>query len=255
MQTLATISLAPRTRNDYHGVYRRYFQDVFGPLPIEDITRADVMQVLATLPPQTAYRALMVFKTLSREAREQGLIEHGPADRIRAPKVHVQPTRFLTWEQIEHSQFGPRGRYTDHVRFLALHGLRWGEAIALLPSDIRGGRVHIERSHEGPTKSAAGVRTVPYLGYFRPFTMDRRAMYRALHPHGVTIHSLRKTYAYILKCSGVHVTTAQRLMGHASPAVTLGIYTRVLDDEIDVAGEQVLRLVQPSPSPFQGALR
>ena len=35
----------------------------------------------------------------------------------------------------------------------------------------------------------------------------------------------------------MHVTTAQRLMGHASPMVTLGIYTAVLDDEILSTGK------------------
>lgn len=240
---LAVVPLAPRTRSDYLGVYRRYLKEPFGHRLPQDITRSDVLEVLAALPPQTAYRTLMVFRTISRELLEHGIIEHSPAERIKAPRIHMQPRRFLTWEEIIAAEFGPHGRYSDHVRFLALHGLRWSEALVLGAGDIRDGRVHIERSVNGPTKSSAGVRTVPYLGHFRPFTFDRRALYRALAPFQVTIHSLRKTYAYILKCSGVHVTTAQRLMGHASPSVTLGIYTQVLDDEIDAAGESVLRRV------------
>ncbi len=51
-------------------------------------------------------------------------------------------------------------------------------------------------------------------------------------PHGVTVHSLRKTYAYTLKSSQIHVTTAAKMMGHSNPLVTLKIYTLVLDDEI-----------------------
>ena len=35
----------------------------------------------------------------------------------------------------------------------------------------------------------------------------------------------------LLKTNGVHVTTAQKLLGHASPMVTLSIYTKVLDQE------------------------
>ena len=45
---------------------------------------------------------------------------------------------------------------------------------------------------------------------------------------------------YLLKTSGVHVTTAQKLMGHADPVVTLGIYTRFRDDEIDGAGAAIM---------------
>ena len=50
------------------------------------------------------------------------------------------------------------------------------------------------------------------------------------------MHSLRKTYAYMLKSSQVHVTTAAKLLGHANPLVTMKVYTQVLDNEIDDAG-------------------
>jgi len=53
------------------------------------------------------------------------------------------------------------------------------------------------------------------------------------------VHSFRRTYAYLLKTQGIHVTTAQRLMGHSDPMMTLKIYTSVLDDEIDAAGEML----------------
>jgi integrase len=59
---------------------------------------------------------------------------------------------------------------------------------------------------------------------------------KSLANAGVHIHSLRHTYAYLLKTSRVHVTTAQKLMGHSDPKITLGIYTRFRDDEIDEAG-------------------
>ncbi len=62
-------------------------------------------------------------------------------------------------------------------------------------------------------------------------------------PHGIHIHSLRHTYAYILKSQGIHVTTAQKLMGHSDPKITMAIYTRVLDNEIDSAGAVLRRLM------------
>ena len=57
------------------------------------------------------------------------------------------------------------------------------------------------------------------LGY-----LDERL---AANKHGVTVHSFRRTYAH-----GVHVTTAQRLLGHSDPIMTLKIYTSVLDNEV-----------------------
>jgi integrase len=43
----------------------------------------------------------------------------------------------------------------------------------------------------------------------------------------------------LLKSKGVHVTTAQRLLGHSDPKVTLAIYTQVLDNEIDDTGDML----------------
>jgi hypothetical protein len=42
------------------------------------------------------------------------------------------------------------------------------------------------------------------------------------------------------------VTTAQRLLGHSDPKVTLAVYTQVLDDEIDEAGVILKLMVQGS---------
>ena len=52
----------------------------------------------------------------------------------------------------------------------------------------------------------------------------------------------------------MHVTTAQKLMGHADPGVTLGVYTRFRDDEIDGAGAMIMDSIQKSqkPGPLSG---
>jgi integrase len=60
---------------------------------------------------------------------------------------------------------------------------------------------------------------------------------------GVTIHSLRKTYAYFLKSNQVHVTAAAKFLGHSNPLVTLKIYTLVRDEEIDEIGQALRKLV------------
>jgi integrase len=65
-------------------------------------------------------------------------------------------------------------------------------------------------------------------------------MQQCANVHGVTIHSFRRTYAYLLKTQGLHVTTAQRLLGHSDPMMTLKVYTSVLDSEIEDAGAKLL---------------
>jgi integrase len=153
-------------------------------------------------------------------------VEHSPAHGVKGQRVIVSPRRFLTWEEVDRINFG---KYNTQIRFLALHGLRWSEAVALTEDDIRDGRIYINKSVHGQTKSKAGVRTVPLVSPFKKFPTTRKALRKALAPHGITIHSLRHTYAYLLKSKGVHVTTAQRLLGHSDPKVTLAIYTQVLD--------------------------
>ena len=91
----------------------------------------------------------------------------------------------------------------------------------------------------GPTKTESGVREVPYFGYFKQFPKTRVAIAKTLAEHGVTIHSLRKTYAYFLKTNDVHVTTAAKFLGHSDPMVTLKIYTLVRDAEIDEVGDRL----------------
>ncbi len=160
-------------------------------------------------------------------------MEHSPAHGVKGHRFSVAPRKFLTWEELDKRSFG---KYTTQIRFLALHGLRWSEAVALTQDDIRDGRIHVTKSVHGQTKSRAGVRVVPLVSPFKPFPTTRRPLRKVLEPHGITIHSLRHTYAYLLKSKGVHVTTAQRLLGHSDPKVTLAIYTQVLDTEIDDTG-------------------
>jgi integrase len=68
-------------------------------------------------------------------------------------------------------------------------------------------------------------------------------MQQAANKHGITLHSLRKTYAYLLKTQGIHVTTAQKLLGHSDPVLTMKVYTLVKDSEIDEAGSQLLNFL------------
>jgi integrase len=223
--------------NTYRSMYRCHIARQLGSKEIDEINRSDIKLAIASLAPQTAAMTLAVIKVLFREALELGLIEKSPVHGIKGPSIVVSPRKFLTWEEIEAAYFG---KYQKQIHFLALHGLRWSEAVAIdAGADIRGGRIYISRSIHGPTKSQAGIRVVPLVSEFSPLPKTPAALRKVLTPYGVTIHSLRHTYAYILKRQGVHVTTAQRLLGHSDPKITLSIYTQVLDREIDEVGSEL----------------
>ena len=200
---------------------------------LRSISRLDIQNAISGLPPQTSAMSLAVIKTVFREALAQQLIDVSPAHGVSGPKIMVKPRDFLTWEEVSKSSFG---KYTPQIRFLALHGLRWSEAVALTIDDIHDDRVWINKSVHGHTKSKAGIRSVPLVSPFIVFPKSPKTLRKVLKPYGVDIHSLRHTYAYLLKQHGVHVTTAQRLLGHSDPRVTMSIYTQVLDNEIDDVG-------------------
>ena len=194
------------------------------------------MEVLAPLAPQNQFQTLMTLRVIYREAMERELINVSPVSNIKAPRIRVKPKKFLTWEEVRDTNFG---KYDSQIKFLALHGLRWGEAVALTGADIQGDVVIVNKSMYGPTKTQSGVRRVPYMGYFKPFPKSRHAIANTLSEYGVDIHSLRKTYAYFLKTNRVHVTTAAKFMGHSNPMITLKIYTLVRDDEIENIGNNL----------------
>jgi integrase len=225
-----------KTISNYRGAYSRNISPTLGARDITTLYRREFLDLLAPLAAPNYFQTLMALRVIYREAINRDFLEESPVATIRAPKVRPKPQKFLTWEDVKTNDFG---KYDTHIKFLALHGLRWGEAVALRRSDIYDDKVHINKSIYGPTKTASGVREVPYFGYFEEFPQTRNAIARALNKHGVTIHSLRKTYAYLLKTYNVHVTTAAKFMGHSDPGITLKIYTLVRDNETSEVGLKI----------------
>ena len=232
-QTINHLPIRQKTFATYHSTLRLHVFPSLAHRELQSIKRLDIQSSIQGLSPQTAATSLAVIKSIFREALAQELIDSSPAHGVSGPKIMVKPREFLTWEEVANGSFG---KYTPHIRFLALHGLRWSEAVALSFDDIRDDRVWINKSIYGQTKSKAGVRSVPLVSPFIVFPKSPKTLRKVLKPYGVDIHSLRHTYAYLLKQQGVHVTTAQRLLGHSDPRVTMGIYTQVLDNEIDDVG-------------------
>jgi integrase len=239
-QVIGDLPIRAKTRSTYLSMVNCHVTPSLGKLSIESITRSDIQGSLRGLPPQTAAMTLAVIKSVYREAQARGVVETSPAHGISGPKIMVSPRKFLTWEEVKYGDFG---QYTDCIRFFALHGLRWSEALALSHEDIRDGRIYVSKSLHGQTKSKAGIRTVPLMCELPQFPTSPKTLRKVLKPYGVTIHSLRHSYAYLLKQQGVHVTTAQRLLGHSDPRITMGIYTQVLDNEIDEAGSILAKAI------------
>ena len=232
----SVLNVRPKTLQDYKRLYRRHLALTIGDYEIDLVPPMVLQQMLLSLPPQTSRHCLMLVKTIYREAKLYGVCVVNPSEGLKTPKIQISDKKFLTWDEVNALDCG---RYNDQVRFLALHGLRWSEAVVVRESDIRDGFVWVSKTINGPCKSKSSVRKVPYLGHFAPLPNSYKPLQKCANKHGVTVHSFRRTYAYLLKTEGVHVTTAQKLLGHSDPLMTLKVYTSVLDDEIDSAGHKL----------------
>jgi integrase len=226
------VQVRPKTLHDYRRLYKRHLMPVIGSMSLDEIDVVLLQKKLLSLPPQTARHCLMLVKTIYREAKLYKVSSSNPTEGLRTAPIQVSDKKFLTWDEVNVRDWG---RYNNQIRFLALHGLRWSEAAALTDSDIRDEFVFVSRTVYGPCKSKTSVRKVPYLGWFQAFPKSYKPMQKCANKHGVTVHSFRRTYAYLLKTQGIHVTTAQKLLGHSDPILTLKVYTQVKDSEIDEA--------------------
>jgi integrase len=233
LDIVEVLSLRNKTKSDYLSALKCHVFPKIGRKDMASITKSDIQEIVQKLDPPIAAKTLAVLKTVFREAIDYGHLEVSPAIGVRTKPVRTIPRKFLRWEEVKVSSFG---RYDCQIKFLAAHGLRWSEALALTPQDFRDGRISVTKSIHGESKSKSSVRVIPQLTDFKEFPRSPKTLRNVLDPYGVCIHSLRHTYAYLLKQQGIHVTTAQRLLGHSDSRITLNIYTQVLDEEIDEAG-------------------
>jgi integrase len=72
---------------------------------------------------------------------------------------------------------------------------------------------------------------------FRRDVFDRAADDAGLH--GVTPHELRHTAASLAVSAGANVKAVQRMLGHASAAMTLDVYSGLFDDDLDAVAQRL----------------
>jgi integrase len=166
LDVISSLPLRKKTKATYNSVLIKHVHPAIGTHTLDEVSREEIQKIILLLPPQTAAMTLAAIKTVYREARIRSQVDNSPAHGISGPRIMVPPRKFLTWDDISRADLG---KYQKQVQFLALHGLRWSEAMALRDEDIRDGRIYISRSIHGQTKSKAGIRTVPLVSEFVPF--------------------------------------------------------------------------------------
>jgi integrase len=217
-----------------------------------------------------------VFSLMLGLAVRDGRLPRNPADGVRLPKAAKGEPVFLTHEQVARlaEACGP---YSLLVRVLAYTGLRWGEVTAVQVGRLDLMRRRIEVVHTAielggtiafGTPKTHQCRSVPiprslvdelseHVAHKAPdelvFTSPLGEVMRnhnfrsrffapaakAIGVPGMTPHDLRHTAASLAVQSGANVKAVQRMLGHASAAMTLDVYAGLFGDDLDAVADRL----------------
>jgi integrase len=229
------------------------------------------------LSPARIRQALQVMRASLEVAVEDGLIARNPAARVKAPPVRKRRQLFLTAFELGRLA-DESGDYAPLVWFLGWSGLRWGEAVALRIGRVnpKRRRVRVEESateiggrlvfgstktHETRTvivpryvmtrlapllegkTSADLVFTGPGGGPLRHSNFTRRVWRPAVAASGLpadlVVHDLRDTAASLAISAGASIKAVQRMLGHASAAMTLDTYGSLFEEDLEALADRL----------------
>ncbi len=270
--------LKPSTRARYAGILARQVVPRWGTTPLAAVRHADVAAWVSDLPlaPATVRYVHRVFSLLLDLAVRDGRLAVNPATGVRLPRAQPAEKRFLDHDHVRQLA-DAAGEYRTLVLVLSYTGLRWGEAAALRVgrldlmrrrlvvaesvTEVRGRLVwgtpksHQQRSVPVPrflvddlAVQVAGkgpdalVFATPRGAVLRNLNWRRDvfdAAATSVGLDGLTPHELRHTAASLAVSAGANVKAVQRMLGHASAAMTLDVYSGLFDDDLDGVAERL----------------
>lgn len=207
----------------------------------------------------------------------------GKAAGTRLPRKTRKRNVYLTHTQVD-AFASATGEWSTLVFMLAYCGLRWGEATGLRVKDLdllRKRATVDENAVAVGSEIIVGTtkghkrRTVPLPAFLVPMLAvqcegkgredllfpgaDGRHLARPHNVSGwfdkgvlqaqiprVTPHDLRHTAASLAVQAGANVKALQRMLGHASAAMTLDVYADLFDDDLDAVGTALDRAREAS---------
>jgi integrase len=226
--------------------------------------------------PGTVRQAHRVFSLLLNLAVRDGRIPRNPAERVPLPRMTRTEPRLLTHDEVERLA-DAAGDDSAVVRLLAYTGLRFGEMAALRLRRIDflrrrltiaesvtevGGRLEFgtPKTHQQRTVPLPAALAEPLArrcegkqgddlvmttasGTVLRLRNWRRAVFdpavRAAGLANVTPHDLRHNAASLAVASGATVKSVQRMLGHASAAMTLDVYAGLFDDDLSALADRM----------------
>jgi len=237
---------------------------------LSDLSVGDQASGIKPLSASVVIRTHQVLNAILADAVKDRLLGSNPPSGMRLPKKSRKRPLYLTHDQIA-ALADASGDHGIVVLLLAYTGIRWGEmaALRLRDLDMLRRRITIAESatqvgsqiYLGTTKGHKH-RSVPFPSFLapelgracegksrddlvfpnedgdylsRPHTESGwldKAVAKAGIPRA-TPHDLRHTAASFAVSAGANVKALQRMLGHASAAMTLDIYAELFDDDLD----------------------
>lgn len=248
--------------------------------------------VEAGLAGPTVRHAHRILHMILNTAVDDGRLVRNPAARVKLPRDRRREKRFLTHAEVA-SLADAAGPDRLVILVLAYCGLRFGELAALRVRNVDPlrRRLHIEesvtevdgvmvfgtpKSHqcrsvpvsrslaEALAEACAGkapadlVFTAPRGGVLMLRNWRRRVFDPALQAAGLgelTPHELRHTAASLAVAAGANVKAVQRMLGHASAAMTLDVYSGLFDDDLDAVADRLDAAAQTARQDHADSLR
>jgi integrase len=241
-----------------------------------DVSRWVAQLVADGLSARTVQKAHRVLSLVLDLAVRDGRLTRNPAAGVRLPRAIGARKRFLTAAEVA-ALAEASGRDRVLVYVLAYCGLRFGEAAGLQVGDVDlarrrlrvlrsvsdvDGRLVVttpkthhtrevpvpafvaamlaDATHGRPTD--APLFTGPSGGLLRGNNFRRRSFDRAaasIGLTGITPHELRHTAASLAVSAGANVKAVQRMLGHASAAMTLDVYAGLFGDDLDQVADRL----------------
>lgn len=261
----------PATASIIDNALRLHVLPALGEQAMVNVRPADIQQMVrglsdAGMAPGSVRNVYDVTAKLFRAAVRDRLIATSPCDGIGLPKPLKQDVHPPTTDQVVAIADAIDPRLRALVVTLAGTGLRIGEALGLVPSDVdflrrslRVERQRLQNGRLGPTKTVQSVRSVPLgevviqalaahlaAGYGSeealftdvagsPLTYRawKRAWKSLPDSSGLTTHDLRHFYASALIAGGASVKQVQTVLGHSSAVITLRTYAHLWPGDDD----------------------
>jgi integrase len=261
--------LKPSTRARYEGILSKHIVPRWGGTPLSHVTHADVQKWISSLvlAPATVRYIPRVFSLIMELAVRDKRITSNPATGVRLPRAAKPEKRFYEWKKytgwrtlrrsIRFRRLGEvaalrvkrvdllRRRLTVAESVTEVGGwLTWGT-----PKSHQARSVPIPRSlvtllTEVVTgKGSDDLVFTTWRGKplrnlnFRRDVFDPAARDAGLE--GLTPHELRHTAASLAVSAGANVKAVQRMLGHASAAMTLDVYSGLFGDDLDGVAERI----------------